>query len=111
MSQKVKYFGQVGMLKEGMVEEYIRLHADPWPDVVKMIQKCNLTNYSIFIQGRMVFSYFEYIGDNYAVDMKKMEEDPVTQQWWEHTHPCFEKYAFNRNSPYYHDMEQIFYVD
>ena len=39
MSQKVKYFGQVGMLKEGMVEEYVRLHADPWPDVVKMIQK------------------------------------------------------------------------
>ncbi len=111
MGQKIKYFGQVGMLKANMVEEYVGLHADPWPDVVKMIQECNLTNYSIFLHGRMVFSYYEYTGDDYAADMKRMEEDPVTQQWWGHTHPCFEEYAFDQKSPYYHDMKQIFYVN
>lgn len=110
MAETIKYFGQLGLLKEGMEEEYVRLHAAPWPDVVKMIQECNLTNYSIFIHERLVFAYFEYVGTDYEADMKKMEEDPVTQRWWEHTHPCFEEYAFDKDSPYYHDMERIFYV-
>lgn len=110
MSHVVKYFGQVGLLKEEKIEEYVKLHAEPWPDVIKMIQECNLVNYSIFIQGKIVFSYYEYVGEDYAADMKKMENDPITQEWWKHTHPCFEMYAFNKKSPYYHNMKQIFYI-
>jgi len=102
-------FGQLGRLKPEKIEEYCRLHANPWPEVLKTITDCNLQNYSIFRHEDMVFSYFEYVGDDYDADMKKMEQDPITQQWWTHTKPCFEKYAISPFSEFYHDMDQIFY--
>ena len=43
--------------------------------------------------------------------MEKMAEDPVTQEWWKHTKPCFEKFAVSPESEFYHDMKQIFYLE
>ena len=89
----INKFGQIGKLKEEKIEEYERLHADVWPDVLKKISECNIRNYSIFRFQSYVFSYFEYIGSDYEEDMRKMEADPVTREWWMHTHPCFQKYS------------------
>jgi L-rhamnose mutarotase len=77
----MKRFGQViGIRPEG-IEKYERLHADVWPEVLKTIHECNIRNYSIFRYGDLLFSYFEYIGDDYEEDMAKMEADPKTQEW------------------------------
>lgn len=103
-------FGQVGRLKFGMVEEYVRLHQNPWPEVLQTIRDCNIQNYSIFLQGDVVFAYFEYVGENYEADMLKMARDPKTQEWWTHTHPCFVRYAMGPGDEFYKDMRQIFYL-
>jgi len=105
------YFGQVGELKPEKVQEYRDLHANTWPGVLKTINDCNLRNYSIFIHGTTVFSYFEYIGEDYDADMDKMAQDPVTQEWWTYTKPCFQKYFYSQDSEFYHDMESIFHFD
>ena len=60
-----RMFGQIGRLKKEKIEEYKTLHAAVWPDVLKTITECNLENYSIFIKGDLVFSYFEYTGTDY----------------------------------------------
>lgn len=104
-------FGQIGILKREKVEEYKKLHENVWPGVLKTIFECNLRNYSIFIQETQVFSYFEYVGKDYEADMKKMEADETTQEWWKHTKPCFERYSVSQESEFYHDMEQIFYYE
>lgn len=106
-----KLFGQLGRLKRDKVEEYVRLHSKPWPEVLDMIKACKLSNYSIFLHGDMVFAYYEYEGDDFERDMQKMSDDLKTQKWWTLTHPCFEEYAIDKNSQFYHDMEQIFYLD
>lgn len=103
-----RVFGQIGKLKADKIEEYKKLHANPWPGVLKTIKACHLDRYYIFLQGPYVFATFLYDGDDYDADMKKMEEDPVTQEWWTHTKPCFETYAVSDSSEFYHDMEQIF---
>ncbi len=104
-------FGQIGKLKPEKVQEYMELHANPWPEVLKTIQNCNLRNYSIFLHGTTVFSYFEYVGTDYEADMAKMDADPITLKWWTHTKPCFEKFSISPESEFYHDMKQIFYYD
>ena len=109
MNQKI--FGQVGRLKSGKVEEYINLHKEVWPDVLKVIKKCNLQNYSIFIKDNIVFAYFEYTGSNYEEDMKYMEKDAVTQKWWSYTKPCFQFYSDNSSVKFYENMEAIFYME
>lgn len=104
-------FGQVGKLKPDMVETYRALHAQAWPEVLKTITDCNLRNYSIFLRENTVFSYFEYVGQDYEADMEKMARDSVTQKWWTHTHPCFERFAMGPDSEFYQDMEQIFHYE
>ena len=101
-------FGQLGKLKPEKIEEYVHLHANTWPDVLKTITECNLQNYSIFLQGDLVFSYYEYTGEDYEADMKKMEQCPVTQEWWKHTKPCF---VGHDQGVYYEDLEEIFYYE
>lgn len=104
-------FGQVGKLKADRIEEYEKLHANPWKEVLDTIRDCNLKNYSIFRKGELVFAYFEYTGSDYGADMAKMEADPVTQEWWKHTKPCFEKFAMDDSDEFYSDMKQIFYFE
>ena len=106
-----RIFGQVGKLKPEKVEEYQALHAAPWQGVLDTITVCHLHNYSIFIEGLYVFATFDYDGDDYDADMEKMAQDPVTQEWWKHTKPCFEKFAISPESEFYHDMKQIFYLE
>ena len=104
----MKRFGQHAVLKPEYVDTYKKLHADAWPDVLKTIKNCNLQNYSIFLKRVDLFVYFEYVGDDFDADMEKMAADPVTQDWWKHTKPCFERHV---EGVYYQDMEEIFFLD
>ena len=104
-------FGQIGRLRRDKIAEYRELHANAWPGVLKTIEDCNLQNYSIFIHDDLVFAYFEYTGEDYEKDMEKMAQDPVTQDWWTHTKPCFVKFSVGQDSEFYRDMEQIFYLE
>ena len=109
MSQVV--IGQLGRLKPDKIEEYERLHANPWPEVLQTIRDCNMQNYSIFRHEDMVFACFEYTGQDYEADVEKMEQCPYTQKWWTHTHPCFVQYNIRPESRFYADMKQIFHME
>lgn len=61
---------------------YVRYHQQVWPAVLATIADCNIRNYSIFLRNGLLFSYFEYFGENYADDMKKMAACLDTQRWW-----------------------------
>ena len=41
--------------------------------------------------------------DGYTA-MAKMAADPVTQDWWAKTRPCFTKYSPDKQEPFYSDM-------
>jgi L-rhamnose mutarotase len=90
-SQPKRYAWVTG-LKPEKAEYYKQLHAHPWPSVNKMIKKCHIRNYSIYlkeIDGKLyLFSYLEYTGKDFEADMKKMAADPETQRWWKETDPC-----------------------
>ena len=79
----MKRYASVIGLKPEHRAEYERLHADVWPDVLKQIYVSNIRNYSIYRYGEILFSYFEYIGDDFEGDMARMAEDPTTQRWWD----------------------------
>ena len=104
----MRRFGQEARLKPDKIEEYRRLHAQVWPGVLEVITKCNIRNYTIFISGDRLFSYFEYVGEDYEKDMAFMERDPVTNEWWKLTKPCF---LHHRERVYYTDTEEIFHHD
>lgn len=71
----------IGLSPEG-IEQYEALHSNAWPGVLTRLSESNITNYSIYRYGELLFSYFEYIGDNYDADMAAVAADPTTQEWW-----------------------------
>jgi L-rhamnose mutarotase len=74
-------------LRPEAIEEYDRLHADVWPAVLDRLRASNIRNYSIYRYGTMLFSYFEYRGDDFDSDMANMAADAATQRWWSITVP------------------------
>jgi len=109
-------FGWVIGLRAEKIEEYKRLHAAAWPDVLRMIRQCNLSNYSIYLRRlddgkHYLFSYLEYTGDDFAADMAKMAADPTTQEWWKHCKPCHEPLADRAPGEWWATMEEVFHVD
>ena len=82
MGRPVKRFGQVINVRPDRVDDYERLHAEPWPDVLEQIRRSNIRNYSIFREGTQLFAYFEYVGDEFEADMAGMAADPATRRWW-----------------------------
>ncbi len=105
---RMKRFIQHSFLKPEKIEDYINLHANAWPGVLQMITTCNIRNYSISIRGTELYTYYEYIGDDYEADMARMAADPLTQEWWKQTRPCF---LYHEQGVYYDDLREIFYCE
>lgn len=88
-------FGFVGRLKPERVETYVQLHADPWPGVLARLHESHVQNYSIFHKPlpsgeHLVFAYFEYTGDDFDADMRRIGENEETLRWWDVCKPCFD---------------------
>jgi len=112
----MKRYGMVIGVRPEKVEEYTKLHAAVWPDVLKMIKMCNIRNYSIYLRklddGRhYLFSYFEYTGSDFAADMAKMTADPVTQRWWAYCKPCQQPVANRGPEEWWASMDEVFHQD
>ena len=90
MTRQVQRLAAMVRLRPEMQEEYLRLHADVWPDVLAQIRRSGLRNYSIFLRDGLLFSYLEYVGDDLERDLAAMADDPATRRWWELTDPCQE---------------------
>ncbi len=105
----MKRYGMIIRVKAGQLEEYRRLHAAVWPDVIATITACNIRNYSIFLRDNTLFSYFEYVGVDFAADMKRMADDPATQRWWDLTKPCQEPVPGAQQGEWWAPMEEVFH--
>ncbi|MBL7112101.1 MAG: L-rhamnose mutarotase [Bacteroidales bacterium] len=107
----MKRFGMIIGIKPDKIEEYKKLHAAVWPDVLKMIKKCNIRNYSVYLKDELLYSYFEYTGKDFKADMEKMAADPVTQQWWDVCKPCQNPLETRAEGEWWAEMEEVFHCD
>jgi len=111
VSEVTKRYGWVIKVKPEKLEEYKELHANPWPEVNAMLKECNIQNYSIYYRDGLLFSYLEYTGENFDVDMKKMAADSNTQEWWKLTDPCQEPVESAGEGVWWADMEEVYHLD
>ena len=107
-----RYGSVIGIAPEA-IDRYKELHAAVWPDVLAMIRRCNIRNYSIYLREpeNLMFSYFEYHGDDYAADMAKMAADPRTQEWWSVCGPLQRPLDTRADGEWWADMEEVFHED
>ena len=107
----MRRYGQIIGVKPEHIESYEQLHARVWPEVLVMIESCHMHNYTIFRHGTLLFAYFEYSGDDFSADMRRMAQDPKTQEWWSYTDLMQEPVADRPNGEWWATMHEIFHND
>ncbi|MCE5251472.1 L-rhamnose mutarotase [bacterium] len=115
-NRRVQRYGMIIGIRPEKIEEYKRLHAKPWPGVVNMIRDCNIRNFSIYLKeaepGKYyLFSYYEYVGNDFEADMAKMAADPTTQEWWKNTDPCQIPIPLRGEKEFWANMEEVFHSE
>lgn len=104
-------YGQVIGVRPEHIEAYERVHRDVWPEVLATIHACNMRNYSIFRYGNLLFAYFEYVGDDFDADMRRMAADPKTQEWWAVCEPMQDPVPEVREGEWWHAIPEVFHTD
>jgi L-rhamnose mutarotase len=100
-------------LRPEMVDSYKLLHRHAWPEILEPIAAAHITNYSIFLKQidkkYYLFSYWEYLGNNYKADMSSMESDPPTQAWMKLTdNTCQLPIPTRQKDEWWANMEKVF---
>ena len=92
-------------------EEYIEYHAAVWPTVLATIDACNIRNYSIYLHSDLLIAYFEYHGNDYDADMRKMAADPETQRWWSIMDPMQQRLPEVPSDGKWLEIPEVFHFD
>ena len=102
---------QVIALPAENAAEYERLHAAVWPAVLARLAASGIRNYSIYRHGELLFSYFEYVGDDYDADVAAIAADPETQRWWQLTDPLQRRVPEAADGEWWHPLTEVFHAD
>jgi L-rhamnose mutarotase len=107
----MKRVAQTIRLRPERREEYLALHREVWPGVEAALHRAHIRNYTIFLRGDTLFSYFEYHGEDFAADLAAIGEDADTQRWWQLTDPCQEPWPDTGAGGQWSDLTEIWHLN
>ena len=101
-------YAWMAKLKPNKKEEYIYRHDHIWLEMVVVLKEAGISNYSIWIDGDIIFGYYECEkGVEYAA--KVQAESPIVAKWNEYMKDVMEMIM----DPIAHaqpHLEQVFYL-
>lgn len=105
--------GMVIGIDADKVDAYKAEHAKVWPQVLAQLKRSNIENYSIFLREPegLLFSYWEYAGDDFDADMKAMADDENTQKWWALCGPMQRPLDSRESGEWWAQMTEVFHLD
>ena len=103
-------------LRPDKEQEYRRLHAEVWPEVVAALKRANVRNYSIYVAElggkKYLFSYLEYAGHDPERDFAKIGEDPaVKNRWWPLTDACQRRLTGTPEGQQWKPLEMLMLIE
>ena len=74
---------QAIQLRPERAEEYLRHHAEPWPEVVKALREAGLHDYTIHYlpEAGLLVQRFSITSDDPAAALRRLSEQPEMQPW------------------------------
>lgn len=109
----VQRFGQLIGLRPERLEEYKRIHAAVWPEILRAIRAAGIRNYSIFHFDGKLFAYFEYHGPpaEFEERMREIARAPRMREWWDVTDAMQLPLAGREPGSWWAAMEEVFHTD
>lgn len=103
----IKY-AWVWNIKLEYVDEYVRMHLNPWPEIIVEHNKAGIFNYSIFQNGNQFFYCFEC--DNVKKAFAYLNESLDCIRWNNITDKMVEgSFDFSKDEPISF-LKQVFYM-
>jgi L-rhamnose mutarotase len=95
-------------LKPGAEAIYKEKHDAIWPEMVELLHRQGVSNYSIFRDGLDLYAYLER-DDDLPVDASNAEINPVQRDWW----LMMEEYMeYNDDhTPKVWPLDEVFHLD
>ncbi|MGU3400982.1 L-rhamnose mutarotase [Brucellaceae bacterium D45D] len=94
-------------LNPGMEAEYLRRHDEIWPDLVDLLHKAGVSDYSIWLDEETHY-LFGILTRSSTHAMASLPNHPVMQKWWVHMADIMETNP--DNSPVSVDLKPMFYM-
>ena len=109
----MKRFGQLIGLRPEAYEEYVRIHAAVWPEILDAIRKAGIRNYSIFHRAGTLFGYYEYHGPagEYEERMRALAAAPRMREWWDLMEAMQIPLPDRRAGEWWAEMDEVFHQD
>jgi L-rhamnose mutarotase len=109
----MRRMGLVIGLRPEAIAEYKRIHAQVWPEILALISRCNIRNYTIFLRepDNLLFASWEYHGSDFDADMALMRADPRMKDWWRITDPMQVALPSREKGEWWAPMEEVFHHD
>ena len=105
---KSNKFSWTWRIKEECLEDYVKMHIDPWPEILEEHRKSGIKNYSIFQNGVQFFYCFECDDVNLAFEYIGKSE--VCKRWNAITSKMVEdSFDFDEEEPI-KPLTEIFYL-
>lgn len=106
--KKSKKYAWTWQIKPECLEEYVRLHQNPWPEILEEHTRAGYRNYSIFQNGNQFFYVFE-CGDVEAANAY-IAQSEACERWNGITSQMVEgSFDFKEAEPIQF-MEEVFYL-
>ena len=94
-------------LNPGMKSEYKKRHDEIWPELISLLHRAGISNYSIFLDDATdtLFGYLERADNNTMADLPN---HPVMKKWWKHMSDIM---RYNPDgSPVAEPLDGVFYM-
>jgi L-rhamnose mutarotase len=94
-------------LKPDFKQEYIQRHNEVWPEIVELIKRSGISDYSIFLdeETNILFGVQKVNGE---VSSQGLGSEEIQQKWWDYMSDIME--VNPDNSPISIPLEEVFYL-
>ena len=97
-------------LKPGTGPDYDKAHAAVWPDMLALLKRAGISDYSIFRRDELLFLCMRIDGDFDTV-WDKIDPDPVNIRWQQAMGEYFLPTQETRPGERFPMMQEVFYLE
>ena len=94
-------------LKPGAEEAYDKAHAEVWPEMLALLKRSGISEYSIFRREQLLILTMRV--ENFEATWDTIEKDPVNARWQQAMAPYFAPIQHGPNERFAM-LQEVFYM-
>jgi L-rhamnose mutarotase len=96
-------------IRSDRIKDYEEAHRRVWPEMLQLLKRVGITQYSIFRRGVDLFLYMHV--EDFERAWSELDNSPVNQRWQQEMKPLFEPLTDLEPGERFAMMHEIFYLE